>query len=338
MVKFLKFLLYAALTILVVVIALGLFGKKDYRVVRSISIEAPRSMVYDYVRHLENFKEWSPWTALDPMMQISVSGVDGEVGASYSWKGNDKAGEGSQTIKSITNDQIVLQTDFVRPFKSSSETRFDFSTEEGLTKISWVYDWRAPFPLNGLMMLTDIDEALGKDFVMGLENLERILEERAHRKYLGFEVIEETLLDERTYVGLRQVADTAQIGKVYSAAIQKTIGTMTKAGLSPGGSATALYWSWDGGKSDFMAAFPLISGSVPSGLVSFKAGGRNAYVIEYRGAYEGVGTAHAAMDVYCLENGLKIIPPAIEEYVVGPETESDTLKWLTKVIYFADPK
>lgn len=338
MVKFLKFLLYAALTILVVVIALGLFGKKDYRVVRSISIDAPRSMVVDYVRHLENFKEWSPWTALDPGMQISVTGVDGEVGASYQWKGNDKAGEGSQTITALKEDQIILKTEFIRPFKSSSETRFDFTLEEGLTKVSWVYDWKAPFPLNGLMMLTDIDAALGKDFVMGLENLERILEERAHRKYLGFEVKEEEAWAERIYAGIRQTVDTAQIGKAYSAGLQKTVGLLSKAGGSPAGPATALYWSWEGGRSDFMAAFPVNATTTTSGLATYKLGGRKAYMIEYLGGYEGVGTAHAAMDIYCLENGLKIVPPAIEEYVVGPDSEPDTSKWLTKVIYFADKK
>jgi|1048.fasta_scaffold00372_7 effector-binding domain-containing protein len=338
MVKFLKFLLYTALTILVVVIALGLFGKKDYRIVRSISIDAPSSMVFDYVRHLENFKEWSPWTALDPTMQITINGTDGEVGASYRWSGNDKAGEGSQTIIQIKEDQIILKTDFIRPFESTSETRFDFSVEEGLTKVSWVYDWKAPFPLNGLMMLSDIDAALGKDFVMGLENLERILEGRAHRKYLGFEVLEEAMWKEKTYVGFRQTVDTAQIGKAYSIGIQKTLGLLAKGGVTPVGAATALYWSWEGGKSDFMAAFPVDTMISSSGLATYKLGGRKAYMIEYKGAYERVGTAHAAMDIYCLENGLTIVPPAIEEYVVGPQTESDTSKWLTRVIYFADKK
>jgi hypothetical protein len=37
-------------------------------------------------------------------------------------------------------------------------------------------------------------------------------------------------------------------------------------------------------------------------------------------------------------NNLVYVAPAIEEYVVTPATEKDTSKWLTKVIYFAEPQ
>jgi effector-binding domain-containing protein len=45
-----------------------------------------------------------------------------------------------------------------------------------------------------------------------------------------------------------------------------------------------------------------------------------------------------ALDEYMAEKGLQYIPPVVEEYLTDPGQEPDTAKWLTKVIYFVEPK
>ncbi len=180
--KFLKILLYIALGIAGLVVVLGLFAKKEYHVERSMEINAPKQLVYDYVRHFKNFDAWSPWMALDPQQKTTVSGTDGAVGAKHSWNGNDNVGEGSQTITAMTPTRIDCKTEFIRPFESTSPTAFIFEEKGDMTKIHWTFDMKAPFPLNGFMMFTDVDKALGKDYEMGLENLKRITEELAKQQ------------------------------------------------------------------------------------------------------------------------------------------------------------
>jgi effector-binding domain-containing protein len=61
-----------------------------------------------------------------------------------------------------------------------------------------------------------------------------------------------------------------------------------------------------------------------------------ALVIDYYGSYEGIGGAHMAMDEYVKSNNLKQKSPVLEQYITDPETEPDTSKWLTKVIYLLE--
>lgn len=337
MVKIIKYLLYAVAAVAVLVIALDIFAKKSYQIERSITIDAPTSMIYDYVRHFKNFDQWSPWTALDPQQKTTLSGPDGAIGASHFWNGNDKVGEGRQTITAIGPDFIKMETEFLRPFKSTSEAQFQFAPDGEQTKVTWSFHMRAPFPLNGLMMFTDVDEGVGKDYEIGLENLKRILEEKAHRKYLGYEVKVEETYPERTFAGIRQLTDTTQVGNVYAAHIQKVSGMLAKAGIQPAGPPVALFYTWENGKTDMATAVPVSEG-IPAGLGSFRTPARKAYVIDYFGPYEQSMKAHAAMDAYLAEQELVFVPPVLEEYLSGPGTEPDTAKWHTKVIYFADPK
>jgi len=69
----------------------------------------------------------------------------------------------------------------------------------------------------------------------------------------------------------------------------------------------------------------------------FPVGGKAA-VIEYFGAPAGTVEAHLALDEYMTAKKLQAILPVVEEYVVGYKTEKDTAKWLTRVIYFVEPK
>jgi hypothetical protein len=336
--KLLKFLLYAVLSIVALVVVLGLFAKKDYHIERSIEIDAPQAMIYDYIRHFKNFDQWSPWTALDPEMTSTVSGTDGEVGALHSWKGNKKVGEGRQTITALAPDRIDIKTEFLEPYAGTSPTWFKLEPAGKKIKVSWAFDMHTPFPLNGLMMFTDVDAGVGKDYEMGLENLQRILEEMAHRKYRGFEVTIDETFPVRNYYGIRQTTDSSSYRKIFTGGLAKSIAVFEKSGVKPTGPAATLFWTRAGVKTDFTVGLPAAPGVVPAGLSAVETGGRKAYIIDYYGAYEGAGRAHGAMEEFMAANNLSSVPPAIEEYLVTPATEKDTSKWLTKVIYFAEPQ
>ena len=63
---------------------------KDFEIKQSIIIEKPRKQVFDFVKIMQNAKEWQVWSKLDAETKYELKGNDGEVGAILSWSGNSE--------------------------------------------------------------------------------------------------------------------------------------------------------------------------------------------------------------------------------------------------------
>ncbi len=337
--KLLRTLLYIGLGLLLLIVALGFFAKKNYHIERSIEIQAPKALVYEQVRFFKKFKVWSPWSELDPNMQSSITGTDGEPGAVYQWSGNDDVGAGSQTIRQVTPDRIDLDLVFTAPFESKSPVFFQLEEKGENTKVSWGYDIHLPFPINVWAMFTNIDKALGKDYERGLVNLQKVCDSITHPKYHGYEVLVVDM-PVKYYVGIRKTIDTTDLTDFYMANFPKTMLAVEKSGGTIDGHPSGLFWNWGtDGQTDVAAAMPT-SKEMKYGdsLTVFKIGGDTARVINYYGAHTGMAEAHAAMEDYMQKKNMTSSLPVMEEYVTDPSLEKDTAKWLTKVIYFMIPK
>lgn len=331
--KALKILLYIVLGLGALWMLLGFFARKDYHIERTAEINAPREVVFEQVRLFKNLKNWSPWHVYDPNMKTEITGTDGEPGARYSWSGNDKVGKGYQLMKSITPGRVEIDVDWgwgVSPaFFSLEETAGE------KTNVIWAMDMHVAFPWNAFAMLTDVNAFVGKDFENGLANLKRVCEQIAHPKYRGYEVAEVDI-PVTYYLGIRKIVDTADITAYYTEHLPKIMQMATNKKLTLAGPPSGLFWTW-GSETDMAAAIPVSENAKLDSMQTFPAGGK-ALVIEYLGPYQAIGEAHLAMDDYMNEKKLHNIPPVIEAYVTDPSTEPDTLKWLTKVIYFVEPK
>ncbi|HRI60960.1 MAG TPA: SRPBCC family protein [Saprospiraceae bacterium] len=331
--KALKILLYILLSIGALWMLLAFFARKDYHIERTEEINAPHEVVFEQVRLFKNFKNWSPWHVYDPNMKTEISGTDGEPGARYSWTGNDKAGKGYLLMKSVSPARIAIDVDWGTGASPAFFSLEDIAGKK--TKVSWAMDMHVDFPWNAFAMLTDVNAFVGKDFENGLVNLKRVCEQIAHPKYRGYEVAE-TDIPVTYYLGIRKVVDTTDITAYYTENLPKIMQAATNKKLTLAGPPSGLFWTW-GVQTDMAAAIPIAENTKIDSMQTFPAGGK-ALVIEYFGPYGAIGEAHRAMDDYMIEKKLHNIPPVIEAYMTDPSTEPDTLKWLTKVIYFVEPK
>jgi effector-binding domain-containing protein len=339
--KVLKFLLYLVGGIAGLVLLLGIFAKKNYHIERSIELDANPTAVFDYVRYFKNFDEWSPWSKLDPNMKTSVEGTDGAVGATYRWDGNDDAGKGTQTITSLTGNSFQSKLVFTEPFESESLSKMDVVAAGTKTKVVWTFDMVAPFPLNGLMMFADMDKAIGKDYEMGLENLKNVFAKRATMAYNGYNITVEDQIPVAYYMGKRAQLGIDALGKFMASTMPMVSAAAEKTGASTTGSMSALVWSWDEAtmKTDMAITVPFSTQvTPPANMEVFTVGGGKALVAKHIGNTDKTGAAHEALDAYMAANGLKQINPVIEEYLTDPSKEPDTAKWVTKIIYFVEPK
>lgn len=339
--KVLKVLLYILGGAVALILVLGLFAKKSYHIERSLDIKAPQALVGEQISCFKNFPKWSPWQDLDPNMKVTLPETDCQVGSVYAWAGNDQAGVGKMTITALAADHTDMRLDFIEPWEATSPVVFKFEEKDGVTKATWGMDMSAPFPMNAFMMLTDMDKAVGTDFEKGLAKLKALCEDLAvHPKYRGYEVTE-TDLPTRYYAAIRKTVTFADMGAFFHENMGKTAELTEKAGGKIAGPMSGLFWSYDesAGKSDCGTAAPLAEAQkLGGGVQVFTVNGGRAAVIDYYGPYEKTGDAHYAMDEYMTKNGLTSTSPVIEEYITDTAAEPDTAKWLTKIIYFVQPK
>ena len=171
----------AALIVLLIaaVVILAFAVSPDYKVEREITIERPKSDVFDYVKNLKNQDTWGPWTKKDPAIQQEFRGNDGYVGFVSAWKSdNTEVGEGEQEIKNVTDgSRLDTEIRFKKPFQSTSQAFITTeATGSNTTRVRWGFTGSMPRPMNLFMLVIDMDKEVGKDFDEGLSNLKRILE------------------------------------------------------------------------------------------------------------------------------------------------------------------
>ncbi|MDX2134504.1 MAG: SRPBCC family protein [Saprospiraceae bacterium] len=334
--KALKILLYIVLALAIAVVTFGLFARKDYHIERSIEIDAPATLVYNHVRFFKNFDSWSPWAELDRGMETTISGTDGEVGATYTWSGNNDVGKGKQVIRSLSPQRMETDVVFTEPWENTAPTFMTFEAAGKKTKVTWGMDMTIPFPWNGFAMFTNMDLALGRDYERGLARLKKATEAIAHKKYRGYEVAVEEL-PILYYVGTRKNIAIPKIPAEYASGFSAVMTALNKAGVAPAGMPSGLYWAHNDSTQmvDMAAAVPIAT-EQPIGRFSVFPMGGKALIIDYLGSYDTIGRAHYAMDAYMAEHNLTQRAPVVEQYITDPEQEPDTSKWLTRLVYFVE--
>ena len=157
---------------------IALFLKKDYAVERSVTVNQPKQLVFDYIRSLKNQDNFSKWASMDPNMKKEYRGTDGTVGFVSAWEGNKKVGKGEQEIKKITEgERVDFELRFIKPFAGLANA---YITTEAVnnqqTLVKWGFDSRMKYPMNLMLLFMNMEKMIGNDFSTGLNNLKNNLE------------------------------------------------------------------------------------------------------------------------------------------------------------------
>ncbi len=168
-----KTILGLLLAAVVIVVGIGLFLPNDYRVERSIEIDATPEAVFDQVNTLKNWNAWSPWAARDPSIENTYSGPEAGVGSKVTWTSED-SGNGSQTITfSERPKRIETHLDFGEMGRPKADWTFEPS-EEGV-RVTWGLSGTAGGPLGGYFAKM-MDGWVGADYEDGLSRLKKVVE------------------------------------------------------------------------------------------------------------------------------------------------------------------
>jgi hypothetical protein len=177
--KIMRRILLGIVGIIALLLVIALVLKKDYAVVREITINKPKAEVFNYIKYLKNQDDYSVWAKMDPNMKKEYRGTDGTVGFVSAWDSKeDNVGKGEQEIKQINEgDRIDMELRFIEPFEANDNAYMTTeSISENETKVKWGFNGRMDYPMNLMLLFMNMDEMLGKDLETGLQNLKANLE------------------------------------------------------------------------------------------------------------------------------------------------------------------
>jgi effector-binding domain-containing protein len=334
--RILKIVGLLILALLLIVAVLGFLLPKEYALTREVIIEAPQNLVFQRVGSLRAMDTWSPWSKMDPDIQVTWDGEDGAVGSSMSWIGNKNVGQGSNTITASDPPyRVETELRFIEPFESAANTWIELQPVDGGTKVIWGMSGKSPFPLNVLTKLLGMEKSIAKDYDEGLASLNALVEDQAMNPvYRGYAIRTEDFA-ERIYVGYRAKLPFNEMPAYFQKNMPGIYRAALAAGAAMAGTPAGLYYEWDmeTQMADMATAIPVATPVTIKGASIETIPAGRALVVDYYGPYEGTGEAHFALDDYLKDFGVKVGIPVIEEYVTDPATEPDTAKWLTRIIY-----
>ena len=318
------------------ILGAALIAPSENNMSRSVVINAPAKVVRANIMSFEGMLRWSPWHHRDPNQTYSIEN-DGQVGALYTWSGEDSlVGEGSQTITEIDENSVNTHLHFVRPFESEADAKAIMEKVDDGVKVTWHYHDETPYPLNIFNLFFDMEKMLGPDFEEGMMKLKEISEDAAPAEpavYRGLEVRVEEMPD-MLYVGIKDTVSWDEMGEFFDKAYGSIYPAVQEAGLEMTGMPSGIYFDWDtvNQSTVLMAAIPVKEGQL-DGFASFGFNPGSAVVVDYYGSYEDGEKPHKAIEDFLKDHPGLSTSIAIEEYVTDPAKESDSSKWLTRVMY-----
>lgn len=140
----------------------------------------------------------------------------------------------------------------------------------------------------------------------------------------------------QTYIGLRDTVAFDAMNAFYDEHLGTLYSHLETSGVEPAGAATGLYWTWneDEQTTVMAAAVPVPEGTTaPEGYEVIEIPAGTAYGVDYYGDYENMMPVHEQISAYIEENDLNDPQVVIEEYITDAQTEPDTSKWHTRIVY-----
>lgn len=151
----------------------------QFRVERSIVINAASQNVFEQVNNLHHWENWSPWAKLDPNAKSDYEGPDAGVGAVMLWDGNHEVGKGKMTIiESRPNEYIKFRLDFEKPMKGTSTAEFTFREASDGTNVSWSMSGENNLLAKIMSLFMNCEKMMGNYFDKGLNSLKALVEKK----------------------------------------------------------------------------------------------------------------------------------------------------------------
>jgi effector-binding domain-containing protein/uncharacterized protein YndB with AHSA1/START domain len=333
------------LSLLAVAMILMLIVPAKQHIERTITINAPVSVVYKHLSTPATFYNWMVWCRKDTTIKTAAD-LKGETpGSVLFWVGNpETTGKGMIEFLSMkVNQEIEHKVTFLEPNKADAKSEFKLVEVNGQTRLTWEFDLATPRPRNILNLFGSLDKKVGFEFEEGLKNLKAIIEKTnvagAMSVEKSYAVIPLNFPATTFAVYRQEKVNRADIPSFYAEHLPRIYEEVMTV-KATAGSPSGLFYLWDetNNQSDMAAAIEVPAGTKIDNnniqIVDIPAS--KAVYIDYYGDHSNTADAYKSIDKYLLDNGLKQKSPVIEQYITDPAIEKDVSKCLTKIIILVE--
>lgn len=171
--RFLKFAGIGIVLLIAVVLLIATTKPAEFRVERSLVVNAPADSIRAFISDFHRWTLWSPYEAMEPNMKRSYDGPSSGTGAVYSWVG-EKVGTGRMEILGVNSAKVVIKLDFTSPFEAHNTAEFLLEPQGDATRVTWAMSGPNNFVSKVMGVFFSMDAMVGKDFETGLKNLNSV--------------------------------------------------------------------------------------------------------------------------------------------------------------------
>ncbi len=174
--KWVKRIAGSIIAVVVVLVGVAYVQPRHVSAERSVVIDAPAEKIFPHVNDLKAFDNWSPWSKIDPGMEVTFSGPDAGVGQKMSWTSDHQnVGSGSQEITlSEENKRVETVLDFGN--QGTANAALDLAPEGEGTKVTWSFETDLGMNPVGRYFGLMIGDWVGADYEKGLASLKQFVE------------------------------------------------------------------------------------------------------------------------------------------------------------------
>ncbi len=170
---------YGVAAFVAIALALVAVQPSAFSVERSVVIQAPAERIHPHIASVRAMDVWSPWTKLDPKLEIAYSGPESGVGAQSDWRGPDM-GRGRVTVTAVRPpSEVEMRLEMFEPMAASNRVLFTLVPESDATKVTWRMEGTNGFLGKAFSLFGDMDAMVGGEFAKGLAALQSLVEAEA---------------------------------------------------------------------------------------------------------------------------------------------------------------
>lgn len=258
---------------------------------KSITINAPSDKVYKAVSDLNQWTAWSPWLIMEPEAKVTVN----DDNKSYSWEGKRVGSGNMKIIAEEANTSVDYDLNFLKPWKSQANVRFELKEKGEETEATWIMDSSLPWFM--FWMKKMMVAFVGMDYQRGLNLLKDYVEDGQIHSKLEFK-------GQNTYTGCQYIGIKTDCGMDEIADIMQKDFTRIMEFLGENkelsaGEPFSIYHKWEmvKRKVSYTAGAPIsaIPDNLPDGFISGKIPELSVYTLRHIGPYKHLGNAWSTL-------------------------------------------
>ncbi|MGJ8656085.1 MAG: SRPBCC family protein [Akkermansiaceae bacterium] len=260
------------------------------KVSEKVDIGVSVEKVYAYLHNFKNWSEWSPWLVCERDCALQFSDDSREW---YSWDGK-YVGAGRMSLKkTVENEGFDYFLEFLKPWKSKADVKFDLTETEGGVEVVWTMDSSLPWFMWWLKPM--MERMIAMDYQRGLKMLKEVLE--TGRVDSKLEYAEDVSFPARGYLGIKSVCLMDEMAERMGGDFEKLTSRVKEMGVE-GTEFFTIYEKWNLSRGEVVYTVCVgVDGEVadvPEGFVVGVREACDAFVVTHRGGYDHLGNAWSA--------------------------------------------